>query len=59
MSAVSLTYILMAKEGLRLSAEIAYPAGVAFAGSLFCVYLYKRTQYRSRETVLPIGGKTD
>ena len=59
MSAVSLTYILMAKEGLRLSAEIAYPAGVAFAGILFCVYLYKRNQYRSRETVLPIGGKTD
>ncbi|MBR3731199.1 MAG: carbon starvation protein A [Spirochaetales bacterium] len=40
MSAVSMTYILMAKEGLRLSSVIAYPIGIVFALSLFCVYLY-------------------
>ena len=41
MSAVSLTYILMAKEGFGLSAAVAYPAGIVFAGILFVVYLIK------------------
>ena len=35
MSAVSLTYILMAGEGFGLSASIAYPAGIAFSVALF------------------------
>ncbi len=39
MSAVSLTYILMANEGFGLSAGIAYPAGAVFAVALFCVYV--------------------
>ena len=39
MSAVSLTYILMAPEGFKLSADIGYPAGIAFAVCLFVVYL--------------------
>ena len=39
MSAVSLTYILMATEGFRLSAAIGYPAGIIFAAALFVVYL--------------------
>lgn len=39
MSAVSLTYILMAREGFRLAKEIAYPAGLVFAVALFIVYL--------------------
>ena len=39
MSAVSLTYILMADEGFRLSAAIAYPAGAVFAAALFAVYI--------------------
>ena len=39
MSAVSLTYILMAQEGFRLSASIAYPAGLCFAVALFVVYI--------------------
>ena len=38
MSAVSLTYILMADEGLRVSQTIAYPVGLAFA--LACAVLY-------------------
>ena len=39
MSAVSMTYILMAEEGFALSADIAYPAGGAFAVILFIVYI--------------------
>lgn len=38
MSAVSLTYILMAKEGFRLSSSVAYPAGIVFAAALFALY---------------------
>ena len=38
MSAVCMTYILMAEEGFALSADIAYPAGGAFAVILFIVY---------------------
>ena len=39
MSAVSLTYILMAQEGFRLAPGIAYPAGIVFAVAAFAVYL--------------------
>ena len=39
MSAVSLTYILMAEEGLHLESAIAYPAGIIFAVCLFITYL--------------------
>ncbi|MBQ6375087.1 MAG: carbon starvation protein A, partial [Clostridia bacterium] len=40
MSAVSMTYILMAGEGFGLASAIAYPAGVMFAAALFGVYIY-------------------
>ena len=39
MTAVSATYILMAKEGLKLSKDIAYPIGIVAAVALFAVYL--------------------
>ena len=39
MSAVSMTYILMASEGFRLGANIGYPTGIIFAAALFAVYL--------------------
>ena len=39
MSAVSLTYILMASEGFKLGAGIGYPAGIGFSAGLFAVYL--------------------
>ena len=39
MSAVSLTYILMADEGFRLSGNIGYPAGVVFALGCCAFYL--------------------
>ena len=39
MSAVSLTYILMAPEGFKLSSKIGYPAGIVFASALLLIYL--------------------
>ena len=39
MSAVTMTYILTASEGLRIPIEIAIPIGIAFAASLFFIYL--------------------
>ncbi len=44
MSAVSMTYILMADEGFRLSASIGYPAGIIFASVLFAFYVIKSTR---------------
>lgn len=41
MSAVSVTYILMAEEGLSLSQTVSYPIGIGFALLLFGIYLYK------------------
>jgi carbon starvation protein CstA len=46
MSAVSMTYILMAREGFRLSSAIAYPAGAAFALILLGIYGWKLYQRR-------------
>ncbi len=51
MSAVSLTYILMAGEGFRLSSEFGYPAGILFAIMLFGVFLVKLVK-RDADTVL-------
>ncbi|MCR4937677.1 MAG: carbon starvation protein A [Lachnospiraceae bacterium] len=48
MSSVSLTYILMADEGFRLSYAIAYPAGICFALILFAVYLSKLMKKRQK-----------
>ncbi|MCR5567291.1 MAG: carbon starvation protein A [Clostridiales bacterium] len=39
MSAVSMTYILMADEGFGLPSGVAYPAGAAFAAVLFIMYI--------------------
>lgn len=41
MSAVSMTYILMADEGFKLSTSIAYPAGIIFAVLLAALFTYK------------------
>lgn len=40
MTAVSITYILMAKEGFRLNQTISYIAGAFAAVTLFAVYLF-------------------
>lgn len=44
MSGVSCTYILMAEEGLRLSAGVAYPVGGAFALACAALYAVKATK---------------
>ena len=51
MSAVSMTYILMADEGFGLSSGIAYPAGLAFAMILFSAFivLYFKQKHRRME----------
>ncbi|MBO5412853.1 MAG: carbon starvation protein A [Clostridia bacterium] len=41
MSAVSMTYILMADEGFKLSTSIAYPVGIIFAILLAGLFTYK------------------
>ncbi len=41
MMAVSATYILMAQEGFKLGAGIAYPCGIICAAAGFGFYLYK------------------
>lgn len=40
MSAVSITYILMADEGFRLSQTISYTVGLSFAAVCLAVYLF-------------------
>ena len=46
MSAVSMTYILMADEGFHLGARAGYSAGLLFALALFAVYY--RIGYRKK-----------
>ena len=41
MSAVSMTYILMAPEGFRIASSIAYPIGIVFALILFAIFLWR------------------
>ena len=48
MSAVSMTYILMADEGFRLSERISYPSGILFAIILFGVYIWKLASTKKR-----------
>ena len=47
MSAVSMTYILMASEGFGLSAQIGYPVGVVFAAALFALYFFEGKRLRT------------
>ena len=49
MSAVSCTYILMAEEGFRLSAAVAYPAGIAFAAVCTAAYGLRMYQRGKRQ----------
>lgn len=39
MSAVSCTYIMMAPEGFRLSAQVSYPTGIVFAIVCFIIFM--------------------
>ena len=49
MSAVSMTYILMANEGFKLGAGVGYPVGVVFAVACFAFYLTKLN--RAKQTM--------
>ena len=47
MTAVSVSYILMADEGFRLGQRLSYIAGAAAAALLFCIYLVFLTSKRN------------
>ena len=49
MSAVSMTYILMAKEGFKLGAGVGYPVGIVFAVACFAFYVTKLN--RAKQTI--------
>ena len=55
MSAVSMTYILMANEGFRLGAGVGYPVGIAFAAACFAFYLTKLN--RAKQTISTSAGR--
>ena len=47
MSAVSMTYILVADEGFKLGTSIAYPVGIGFAFVCFVIYVVACTKKRN------------
>ena len=48
MSAVTMTYILTAREGFKIPINIAYVIGIIFASALFIIYLiFLTVKYRS------------
>ena len=49
MTAVSVTYILMAPEGFKLSGGIAYPIGIISAVLLFILYIYYFIKFTNKE----------
>ena len=49
MSAVSMTYILMAGEGFSLPGMIGYPVGICFAVVLFVVFMVKLNKGKKAE----------
>lgn len=51
MSAVSVTYILMAKEGFKLSSNVSYPAGIAAAAVLFVIYVIAVLKYKKQNAI--------
>lgn len=51
MSAVSVTYILMAKEGFKLSSNVSYPAGIAAAAVLFVIYVIAVLKYKKQNAL--------
>ena len=55
MTAVTMTYILMAPEGFSLSASIAYPLGIGIAVALFAWYLLHAFKTHSVGAPLPMS----
>jgi len=54
MSAVSMTYILMAPEGFKLSTKIAYPVGIAFAVACLVTFVVVILIKKSRGQDVPV-----
>ena len=50
MSAVSVTYILMAPEGFKLSETIAYPSGIIFAAACM-LFFVRKVYFKDKENV--------
>ena len=60
MTAVCVTYILMASEGFRLPASIGYPLGIGAAALLFGLFLFKcygKAEAPERAEEIPAGSK--
>jgi len=53
MTAVSITYILVAPEGFRLASSIAYPIGLVVAAGALIVFLY--TVNKKRKANVPVS----
>ena len=51
MTAVSVTYILIAREGLRLGKVFSYTAGAVAATAVFAVYLYFAAKKKKQEII--------
>lgn len=51
MSAVSVTYIFMAKEGFKLSSAVSYPAGIIAAAILFVIYVIAVLRYKKQNAL--------
>lgn len=52
MSAVSITYILMADEGFKITSDIAYPVGIAVAIVLFVIFLVYMVRNKKHDNSL-------
>lgn len=58
MSGVSCTYILIAKEGLRLSAFIAYPIGLIFAAICLLIFVYTCVLGKGKNAITPAAEES-
>jgi carbon starvation protein CstA len=56
MTAVSMTYILMANEGFGIEKEIAYPIGITFALLHFVGYMFlEHKRQKQASEMIPIS----
>lgn len=53
MSAVSPTYIMIAQEGFKLPAAVAYPAGLVIAALLLGIFLFTGPLKKNRKSAIP------
>ena len=58
MSAVSMTYILMAPEGFKLSTKISYPIGIAFAAGCLITFIVVIMRKKAKGLDKPIARGT-